>query len=129
MKQILPLSKIIVMLGIIGFLAACSSTPEVSPIVKKWKYKSMVLNDQELDGKTLGEPTMEFRIDSTFEMEFGGVIEDGSWRVESGVLKTITSKNKDKQELVIETLNDTMMVLSGKESGSNVRVVMVPYMQ
>ena len=98
----------------------------MNPILKKWKYQSMLLNDQELSGEQLGEPTMEFRADSTFVMEFGGVIEDGTWRIEDGILKTITSKNKDTQELLIETISDSTLVLSGLESGSNVRVVMVP---
>ena len=121
----------------LGMIAACSQAKieneepideQTQMLSKKWRYAEMELAGEKLSGEQIGNPTMDFKADGTFEMVFGNLEESGVWSVENDTLKTETKKGGSgtNQELYIEELSDHKLVVTSMESGMQVKLVMVP---
>lgn len=110
------------------FITACDSADSQTDLLaKKWVYEEVEVGGQTMSGDMLGSPIMEFRADGTYNMEFGGMEEGGTWKIQNDKLITVGQDVDDEQELTIIELTESKLVVEGEADGATMKVTMVPH--
>lgn len=112
----------------LALLTSCGSSGNQTEqmLTKKWQYDKVNVNGQEMSGKQIGNPTMQFNEDKTYQMDFGGMSEQGEWKLNGDSLTTISKKNDQQQTLFIKELKKDKMIVEGKAQQGKMIITLVP---
>ncbi len=109
-------------------IAGCNSgNARLDKLTKKWQYDKVNVNGQEMSAQQIGNPTMEFNKDNTYQMDFGGMSEEGEWELEGDSLTTISKEKDQKQTLHIKELKDEKMIVEGEAQQGTMTITLVPF--
>jgi hypothetical protein len=110
------------------FMTACSSgNQKIDKLTKKWEYDKVNVNGQEMSADQIGSPTMEFKKDKTYNMDFGGRSEQGEWSLNGDSLTTVSNKNDQQQTLFIKELKKDQMIVEGEAQQGKMTITLVPF--
>ena len=122
------LSSLLAILLFTALVAGCSSgNQRLNKLTKKWQYDKVNVNGQEMSAQQIGNPTMKFNKDKTYKMDFGGMSEQGEWKLNGDSLTTISNKKDQKQTLYIKKLKDDKMIVEGEAQQGTMTITLVPF--
>lgn len=122
------LTSLLLLLVVFAFMTACGSgNQKIDKLTKKWEYDKVNVNGQEMSADQIGNPTMEFKKDKTYNMDFGGMSEEGEWSLSGDSLTTISKKNDQQQTLYIKELKKDKMIVEGEAQQGKMTITLIPF--
>lgn len=118
-------------LMLVLFLFACNSKkeskedPRIAKMSKTWEYYTVDIEGTIFPGEQMASPRMKFGLDSVYTMRFQNVVDSGKWFFKGDTLVTTTFSNPGEEEyLVLDSLTDDLVVLSGETNGKGLILTM-----
>lgn len=122
------MSSLLLLVVTVVFFTACSSgNQKIDKLTKKWEYDKVNVNGQEMSADQIGNPTMEFKKDKSYQMDFGGMSEEGEWTLNGDSLTTVSKKNDQQQTLYIKELKKEKMIVEGEAQQGKMTITLVPF--
>lgn len=117
-----------VLVGVLLYISACNQGDgKASIIVGKWSYQEFQMGDQKMTGDQLGNPTMHFMNDETYDISFGEMSEKGKWRLEGDNLITVSQSNEQDNSLLLVEVSESKLVLEGEAGDNKIIITLVPF--